>query len=251
MASSLERTASSVKEEITDMIWGDEWDADKLSSQLQTDVSLSMAIFIISNIAAACVDNYWRPIVYDVVWIFLGVIVWAIGFFTARCKSSFGLAGFVLLLTILGSLNISHTMTMKDSHDHMCNLAQSSFEGCQHGVDHLSTCFKTNSCTKEQLDKTNCKALAYEHCKGHDDLDVMYWIMIVVNFITFGEPAFWGLIMLIRLEFSGGQHLRDEGTPEKKTDIESAESKDETSKEEHDEETPLIDKSNAEKPPPS
>merc|ERR1711935_1218685 len=135
---------------LTDMMYGDDWNVEKLSRQLQSDVTISMSIFLLSNIAACFLENYWRPQFYDIMWIFLGVVVWACGFFMGRKKNSFGLAGFVLLLTILACVNISHTMTMKDQHSATCMLAQSSFQGCQ-GVKSLEKCFPTNTCTKSQL----------------------------------------------------------------------------------------------------
>merc|ERR1712188_35884 len=155
VTSGLGSAMGGVKHEISDMVYGKEiWGVDKLSSQLQSDVTISMLIFIVSNIIAACMDTYWRPILYDVTWSFLGVLVWALGFFMARRKNSFGIAGFVLLLTILACVNISHTMTMKDGHVRICKANQNSFEGCQSGdraVSTLTECFKTNSCTKDQL----------------------------------------------------------------------------------------------------
>jgi len=88
-----------------------------------------------------------------------------------------------------------------------CKLAQVTFEYCDPDHDPLSqkylrSCIYTNICKSHELDQTNCKAPAYEHCEDVDSMQYMFWFNAVVNFFSYAEPVMMALLVLLRMEIT-------------------------------------------------
>jgi len=172
-----------------------------LQRQVHFDILISMGIFILTQIGSAIVTPFWRPVGYAIGWAILGFLIAIMGLIGTRKKSSALIIMFSVLLVMLACLNISHTLTMRSEHVHTCRLNQRTFRGCD-SEPSLKTCLADNSCLRDEILKTDCKAPGREHC---DDLDKMNYIFVsnmLISFLTFAEPTFWSMMLLIRMEMT-------------------------------------------------
>lgn len=115
------------------------------------------------------------------------------------------IAVFLCLQLMFSSINLAHVNQMRGEMIRTCNLAQISFKDCDPAYNslantHLSSCIYTNTCYREDLDKTDCKAVGKGHCQNTDELGGLFWFNAMVNFLTYSEPTWFALLLLIRLE---------------------------------------------------
>jgi len=172
-----------------------------LQSQVFWELIICMGLFVLTEAISAIFCPYWRPVGYSIGWIVLAVIIGTLGLIGVHKKSSGALICFNVLLIMLACLNISHTLTMRSEHVHTCKLTQLSFRDCS-TVPALKKCLATDSCLKDQMKGTTCKAPGKEHC---DNLNHMNWVFafnMLISFLTFSEPAFWGILLLLRMEMT-------------------------------------------------
>lgn len=172
-----------------------------LQRQVHFDIIISMGIFIATQIVSAVVTPFWRPVMYSVGWAVLGFLVGIIGLVGVRKKSSTLLVIFSVLLIMLACLNISHVLTMRSEHVHTCRLNQITFMGCATEPS-LAKCLPKNECLREQILKTGCKAPGRQHCDSLDSMNYVFAVNMLVSFLTFSEPTFWALLLLIRMEMT-------------------------------------------------
>merc|ERR1712093_695585 len=180
---------------------GDRWSVKHLQSHVQIDLCISLGIFVISNAVTAATCPFWRPVFWDVFWIVLAILIGAFGIYGCRKKYSFVILSFILGVVMLGCVNIAHLMAMHSEHVRTCELNQASFKHC---VDNplLTKCLAGNTCLRDVIKETDCKAPGHEHCEGLSSLGYAFAANILISFITFAEPAYWAGIYLIRLEMS-------------------------------------------------
>lgn len=172
-----------------------------LQRQVHFDIIISMGIFIATQVASAVVTPFWRPVMYSVGWIILGFLVGIIGLVGVRKKSSTLIIIFSVLLIMLACLNISHVLTMRSEHVHTCRLNQITFMGCATEPS-LAKCLPKNECLRDEILKTGCKAPGREHCDSLDKMNYVFAINMLISFLTFSEPTFWALLLLIRMEMT-------------------------------------------------
>lgn len=172
-----------------------------LQRQVHFDIIISMGIFIATQIVSAVVTPFWRPVMYSVGWAILGFLVGIVGLVGVRKKSSTLLVIFSVLLIMLACLNISHVLTMRSEHVHTCRLNQITFIGCATEPS-LAKCLPKNECLREEILKTGCKAPGRQHCDSLDSMNYVFGVNMLVSFLTFSEPTFWALLLLIRMEMT-------------------------------------------------
>lgn len=172
-----------------------------LQSQVFWELIICMGLFILTEIVSAIFCPYWRPVGYSIGWIVLALIIGALGLIGVKKKSSGALICFNVLLIMLACLNISHTLTMRSEHVHTCKLTQLSFRGCN-TVASLKKCLPTNGCTRDQMKGTICNAPGSEHCANLNHMNWVFAINMLISFLTFSEPAFWGILLLLRMEMT-------------------------------------------------
>merc|ERR1712139_630380 len=98
-------------------------------------------------------------------------------------------------------MGISHTLTMRSEHVHTCKLTQLSFRGCN-TVASLKKCLATNDCLRDQMKGTICNAPGKEHCENLNHMNWVFAFNMLISFLTFSEPAFWGILLLFRMEMT-------------------------------------------------
>eukprot|EP00658_Telonema_sp_P-2_P015854 TRINITY_DN16129_c0_g1_i3.p1 TRINITY_DN16129_c0_g1~~TRINITY_DN16129_c0_g1_i3.p1 ORF type:complete len:151 (+),score=40.32 TRINITY_DN16129_c0_g1_i3:307-759(+) len=86
-----------------------------------------------------------------------------------------------------------------------CKVAQVSYMYCdpEHNslaATYLSDCIYEDSCEQDELDKTNCKAPPHEHCSEVSTMEAFFWVNALINFFTYAEPAWFALLLLLRME---------------------------------------------------
>jgi len=172
-----------------------------LQSQVFWELIICMGLFILTEVVSAIFCPYWRPVGYSIGWIVLAVIIGALGLIGVHKKSSGALICFNVLLIMLACLNISHTLTMRSEHVHTCKLTQLSFRGCN-TVASLKKCLPTNDCTRDQMQGTICNAPGKEHCANLNHMNWVFAFNMLISFLTFSEPAFWGILLLLRMEMT-------------------------------------------------
>lgn len=158
------------------------------------------------NLASKCLttDGLDR----SVYWIFICVVCSIIGTFGAVKRSSGAIVVYVVLMLMFSSINLAHVNQMRGEMVRTCNLAQISFKNCNptHNSQYaaiLNTCINTDSCTKDQLDQTNCKAPGSKHCSDVSQTEAIFWVNAIVNFLTYAEPVWFAVLLLLRMEISG------------------------------------------------
>lgn len=172
-----------------------------LRRQLYFDICVMFSIFIAVQLGSAAVCPFWRPIAYDIGWAILAVIIGIIGVVGVAKKSSVMLIMFAVLLIMLACLNISHTLTMRSEHVHTCRLNQKTFRNCENEAS-LKNCLPTNTCNRDEISATSCEAPGREHCDELDNISMMFMANMIISFLTFSEPTFWAVLLLIRMEMT-------------------------------------------------
>lgn len=179
----------------------DNYSVKTLQSQVFWELIVCMGLFILTEAVSAIFCPYWRPVGYSIGWIVLAVIIGALGLIGVNKKSSGSLICFNVLLIMLACLNISHTLTMRSEHVHTCKLTQLSFRDCS-TIPALKKCLATDSCLRSQMLGTACKAPGKEHCENLNHMNWVFAFNMLISFLTFSEPAFWGILLLLRMEMT-------------------------------------------------
>jgi hypothetical protein len=172
-----------------------------LQRQVHFDIIISMGIFILTQVGSAIVTPFWRPVGYAIGWAVLGFLIAILGLIGVRKKSSALLIMFSVLLVMLACLNISHVLTMRSEHVHTCRLNQRTFRDCD-AEPSLRTCLTNNQCNRDQIMATKCKAPGHEHCDELDKMNYVFIANMLISFLTFAEPTFWSMLLLIRMEMT-------------------------------------------------
>lgn len=180
---------------------GNRYSVKALRRQVHYDIIVCITIFIATQIGTASVCVFWRPIGYSIGWAVLAFLIGIIGLVGVAKKSSAMIIIFSVLLIMLACLNISHVLTMRSEHVHSCSLNQNTFRNCKNEAS-LSHCLDSNSCTREEILKTSCMAPGRQHCDALDDMNWMFIANMFISFITFAEPTFWAILLLIRMEMT-------------------------------------------------
>lgn len=228
LASALE-LKKAAQDEVNKMLYGDRMDVHTLRHKVLEEIALSLGCFAVTQFVTAYFAPYMRPLAYDIAWAVVGILIGIVGFVATYKESTFGVGMFVVLLITLACINISHTLTMRSEHVGNCNLNQLDFMGCNAAASpSLTTCLLDNSCKRDQIKHTPCKAPGVEHCAHLDSLNYAFIFNILVSFFTFGEPAYWCLIYHARLEIDQHEKFREyqaqqaeedlEGNPEQPTE---------------------------------
>jgi len=180
---------------------GPNYSVKTLQTQVFWELIICMGLFILTETLSAILCPYWRPVGYSLGWIVLALIIGSLGMIGLSKKSSGAVICFIVLLIMLACLNISHTLTMRSEHVHTCKLTQVSFRGCTTAPT-LKSCINTNACTRAQMKGTTCKAPGKEHCDALNHMNWVFAINMLISFLTFSEPAFWALLLLLRMEMT-------------------------------------------------
>lgn len=150
----------------------------------------------------------------------MSFIIGILGLVGVRKKSSALIIVFSVLLVMLACLNISHVLTMRSEHVHTCQLNQITFRNCA-SEDSLKECLKDNSCLRDQIATTDCKAPGKEHCAQLDQMNFVFVANMLISFMTFSEPTFWALLLLIRMEMTFPITPDEDDTEEESKDPEA------------------------------
>jgi hypothetical protein len=208
---------------------GDRYSVKTLQRQVHFDILISFTVFIGTQIASAILTPFWRPIGYDIGWAILAFLIGIFGLVGVQKKSSALLVVFSVLLVMLACLNISHVLTMRSEHVHTCRLNQNTFRNCATEPS-LQHCINANECKRDELLKTSCKAPGREHCDELGQMDLVFAANMFISFLTFAEPTFWALLLLIRMEMTfpitpDEDDMESEEPDEKKSLLADAEDK--------------------------
>lgn len=199
---------------------GQRYSVKTLQRQVHFDILISFSIFIATQIGCAIVSPFWRPRGYSIGWAIVSFIIGILGLVGVRKKSSALIIVFSVLLVMLACLNISHVLTMRSEHVHTCQLNQITFRNCA-SEDSLKECLKDNSCLRDQIATTDCKAPGKEHCAQLDQMNFVFVANMLISFMTFSEPTFWALLLLIRMEMTFPITPDEDDTEEESKDPEA------------------------------
>lgn len=180
---------------------GQRYSVKTLQRQVHFDILICFTIFIGTQIASAIVTPFWRPIGYDIGWSILAFIIGIAGLVGVQKKSSALTIVFSVLLIMLACLNVSHLLTMRSEHVHTCRLNQRTFRDCGN-QDSLKHCLPTNECKNDEIAATECKAPGKEHCDQLNQMNYVFAANMFISFLTFAQPAFWAILLLIRMEMT-------------------------------------------------
>jgi len=172
------------------------------------DVILCGLVFCITEGITIYQARYWRPIEWGIYWIVIQVINGAVGIVGAAKRSPGFLLTFIVLTIMFACINIAHTNQMRGEIQRSCRLAQVSYKDCDPAhntlaASYLSKCILKNGCTADVLAKTDCLAPGSKHCSDLKDTEMMFFINALINFLTFAEPCFWAILLLVRAEIKG------------------------------------------------
>eukprot|EP00656_Telonema_subtile_P010744 TRINITY_DN1521_c0_g1_i1.p1 TRINITY_DN1521_c0_g1~~TRINITY_DN1521_c0_g1_i1.p1 ORF type:complete len:230 (-),score=37.93 TRINITY_DN1521_c0_g1_i1:130-819(-) len=172
-----------------------------------TDIILNAIIFLASEISIAGEATYWRPIKWACYWIALSAITGTIGIIGAYKRSSGTIIVFIVLQLLLASVNLAHVNQMRGEMIRTCKISQVTFQNCDPAHNalantYLSGCIYTNTCQSDTLGKTNCEAVSSKHCSNQSDLESLFWINAIVNFLTYAEPTWFAIMLLVRMEIT-------------------------------------------------
>lgn len=173
----------------------------QLETQMWRDTLVGCFFFILCEAVSAAMVPFWRPIYYSIGWIILTLIIVYFGHLGIAYKSAMFLTVFNILLIMFACINISHTMTMRSEHVHTCALNQDSFKDCASQTS-LQTCLATNSCLQEDILKTSCKAPGSKHCADLDNTIALFGFVMLVSFLAYAVPVFWGMLLFVRREMT-------------------------------------------------
>lgn len=173
----------------------------QLETQMWRDTLVGCFFFIACEAVSAAMVPFWRPIYYSIGWIVLTLIIVYFGHLGIAYKSAMFLTVFNVLLIMFACINISHTMTMRSEHVHTCALNQDSFKDCASQTA-LQTCLATNSCLQEDIIKTTCKAPGKKHCTDLDNTIALFGFVMLISFLAYAVPVFWGMLLFVRREMT-------------------------------------------------
>lgn len=180
---------------------GPRYSVKTLQRQVHFDILISFTIFIATQLGSASVCAFWRPIAYSIGWAILAFLIGIVGLIGVRKKSSAMIIVFSVLLIMLACLNISHVLTMRSEHVHTCRLNQRTFRNCDTEPS-LKKCLPDNQCMREEIERTNCLAPGREHCDELDKMNYIFVANMLISFLTFAEPTFWAILLLVRMEMT-------------------------------------------------
>lgn len=180
---------------------GPRYSVKTLQRQVHFDILISFTIFIATQLGSASVCAFWRPIAYSIGWAILAFLIGIVGLIGVRKKSSAMIIVFSVLLIMLACLNISHVLTMRSEHVHTCRLNQRTFRNCDTEPS-LKKCLPDNNCLREEIERTNCLAPGREHCDELDKMNYIFVANMLISFLTFAEPTFWAILLLVRMEMT-------------------------------------------------
>lgn len=131
-----------------------------------------------------------------------------IGIVGARKRSPGFLIVFIVLTVMFASINISHTNQLRGEIVRTCHKAQIAFKNCNPAFDTkaanlLGTCIFNNTCTADQIEITDCKAPGSKHCSDVPTTTIFFFVNSLVNFLSYAEPCFWAMLLLVRAEKTG------------------------------------------------
>jgi len=206
-----------VKNEDSPLFQGPRWSVKKLSGQTSESILLCAAIFVANETLTALSLHYWRPIVWSVGWISVTIILAIIGTLGVTYRHSFVLVMFIVLQIMFSAINLQHLNMEHSEAVRECQIPQIDFQHCD--VPALKHCIGTGktsghdkTCTIDELASVHpsCHAPGREQCESFDNMDIVFWVNQVVNFLTYCEPVFWSLKLVLRLEIchqhEGGDH---------------------------------------------
>lgn len=186
---------------------GPKWNVNKLRTQMIGDIILCGLCFVISEAILMIEARYWRPVWWGLYWIAIQVIVGTIGIVGCLKRSPGYWIVFIVLTIMFAAINIAHTNQMRGEVVRSCNLAQISFKDCNpahnaKAATHLSNCIFKNKCLAEQLEDTDCMAPGSKHCEDLTNMSWFFFINSVLNFLSYAEPCFWAVLLIIRAEIT-------------------------------------------------
>jgi len=172
------------------------------------DIILCGLIFIISDAIVMYEARYWRPIDWGIYWIVVTVINGIIGIVGAQKRSPGYLIVFIVLTIMFSSINISHANQMRGEIFRTCKHSQIIFQSCHpvhdlKAAQFLSHCIFNNTCTADDIGKTDCKAPGSAHCDKVNTTTMFFFVNSLLNFMSYAEPCFWAVLLLIRAEKTG------------------------------------------------
>jgi len=206
-----------VKNEDSPLFQGPRWSVKKLSGQTSESILLCAAIFVANETLTTLSLHYWRPIVWSIGWISVTIILAIIGTLGVKYRHSFVLVMFIVLQIMFSAINLQHLNMEHSEAVRECQIPQIDFLHCD--VAALKHCIWTSktsghdkTCTIDELASVHppCHAPGQEECESFDHIDIVFWVNQVVNFLTYCEPVFWSLKLVLRLEIchqhEGGDH---------------------------------------------
>jgi len=185
---------------------GPRWNVNKLRWQLVTDTILTAIIFILTETVTHFESETWRPLKWTCIWILLSVVCTAVGVTGAVRRSAGFLVTFIVAMVILCAINLSHINQMRAELYRSCKLSQKSFRNCDPDYDTeaqgLRKCIFNNTCEERDLQQTKCEAPTAYNCSDQNEMDWIFFSVEIINFLTYVEPVFMALLLLIRAEFT-------------------------------------------------
>jgi len=183
---------------------GMRWSIRKLSDQLHDDIYMCGAIFIITEAMTAITCTYWRPLFWSLFWIFLTVVIGAMGLMANAVLNTFGLILFTVCQIMFSAINLQHVNALRAESLRECSVRQLEYRNCD--VPSLSHCINADTCTKTEILNTCslygkcCMAPGKVECDDLATVDIVFWLNFVINFLSYAEPCFYAILLVIRQE---------------------------------------------------
>jgi len=183
---------------------GKRWSVRKLTEQLHDDIIMCGVLFIITEGITAVTCVYWRPLFWSLFWIAITVIVGLIGIGSCTELNAWGLIAFVVMQLMFSAINLQHVNALRSISVRECMVQQRHYKNCD--VPSLQHCISTSACIKSEITATChtygacCKAPGAKECEAVNNSNLVFWINFLINFLTYAEPAFYAIILIVRRE---------------------------------------------------
>lgn len=183
-----------------DFTLGPRMSVRKLVDQLRDDILICAAIFVANEALTAAFCVYWRPIAWSIFWILLTILISVLGLLANWERHTFGLIVFIVLQIMFSVINLQHLNMMHAEAVRECSVPQAHFRNCD--VPALKHCIAKDACLSDEMQKLSppCKAPGKAVCANFAHMDMVFWGNQLINFLTYAEPAFWAMMLLIRAE---------------------------------------------------
>merc|ERR1711998_654202 len=123
--------------------------------------------------------------------------VGVIGLYAHKYRNTFLLVCFAILQLMFSAINLQHANMSHAEAVRACQTEQKYYKNCE--VPELNHCIYNNTCLVDEMAGIipSCHAPGQSQCQVFAQLDTVFWANQLINFLTYAEPTFWSIMLII------------------------------------------------------